>query len=61
MRKNKGITRRAAAIALGTTENTLYSLETDPNYNPTAALIRSLSDYYGVTADAILGREEVAK
>ena len=59
LRKSKSLTRRAAAIAIGITENTLFALERGSNTSQNMA--SRIADFYGVSVDFILGRETEAR
>jgi transcriptional regulator with XRE-family HTH domain len=58
LREQRGATRREVAIATGLTEATICELEWGSSTNPTTSTLTALADYYGVTVDVILGRED---
>jgi transcriptional regulator with XRE-family HTH domain len=59
-RTERELTRREAAAQLGITEQTLYLLETESEKVTTTEILGKLADFYGVTTDFILGREDGA-
>ena len=59
MRMERGESQRAVSLGTGLTENTLFGLENGTLNNPTKKTLEALADYYNVSVDYILGREEV--
>ena len=57
-RTSKNLTRRFVASELGISEGTLYQIETGKLDNPSSRIIGNLANFYGVTTDSILGREQ---
>ncbi len=57
LRESKSLTRREVSVAVSLTENTLINVERNPLSARGTTLI-ALADYYGVTIDYLLGREE---
>ena len=57
LREDRGFTFREVALATGLTEQTIRNIESDPQ-RAIARNIDRLADFYGVTTDQLLGREQ---
>ncbi len=57
LRKEKGISQQAVANAVGISQSTIAKIEINRN-EATASTIRKLADFFGVSADYLLGRTE---
>ena len=60
LRKKKGATQKQMAELLGCTERHYQKIEYG-HINVSATMLMSLADYFGVTTDYLLGREEPPK
>jgi transcriptional regulator with XRE-family HTH domain len=59
LRHGKGLSRLAVAKALDVSDTAIRKIETNPDSNPTARIIKGLAELYNVSTDVILGRETV--
>ena len=57
LRKERGLSQKAVADAIGLSQSTIAKIEVDRN-EATASTLRKLSDFFGVSADYLLGRTE---
>ena len=60
LRKQKNVTQEEIAKAIGISR-TAYNQYEKGTRNPNPEMLSKLSDYFGVSIDAILGREEIAE
>mgnify|MGYP001055585545 CR=1 FL=1 len=57
MRKERGLTRRAVAMATGLTEQTIRVIEVSPECNPTIKTLQAIADFYGVPVAELIAGE----
>lgn len=60
LREDKGVTQFEVAVATGIQPQSLSAYEHGRNV-PTLAKLQKLADYYGVSLDALTGREPAKK
>jgi transcriptional regulator with XRE-family HTH domain len=58
LREGRGYMQRDVADSLGVAPNTLSGYERDLR-NPDSTILLKLADFYGVTVDYLLGKEEM--
>lgn len=58
LRIERRLTQQEVADALGVSKNTIYSWENGVR-SPTLDMLSTLADFFGVSADYLLGRENV--
>lgn len=56
IRESRGITRREVSLALKVTEQTIFNAEKTGTMS--VSLLKALADYYGISTDTILDRQE---
>lgn len=57
LRSTRNLSRRAVAASTGMTERTYQRYE-NAERDPSAPALRALADFYGVSADYLLGRTD---
>lgn len=57
LRKEKGLSQKVVADAVGISQSTIAKIEINRN-EATASTIRKLADFFGVSADYLLGRSD---
>lgn len=57
LRKERGLSQKAVADSIGISQSTIAKIEVDRN-EATASTLRKLADFFGVSADYLLGRTE---
>lgn len=57
LRKERGLSQKSVADAIGISQSTIAKIEVDRN-EATASTLRKLSDFFGVSADYLLGRTD---
>lgn len=57
LRKDRGLSQKAVADAVGISQSTIAKIEINRN-EATASTIRKLADFFGVSADYLIGRTD---
>ena len=57
LRKERGLSQKSVADAVGISQSTIAKIEINRN-EATASTIRKLADFFGVSADYLLGRSD---
>lgn len=58
LRKKRGESRFALAVAVGSTPATIENLEKGVTENPRIELLKNLAEHFGVTVDDLLSEEK---